>query len=67
MAISRALLVSTVSLWVQQTPQVLRLFAGQLTTLITEESAQYPVMILSSFTPLQHSIHPTELQLLDTN
>ena len=40
MAINLALLVSAVSVWLQQTLQVLRPFAGRLTTLITEEFIQ---------------------------
>jgi len=37
MAIGLALLVSAVSIWQQKTLQVLRPFAGRLTTLITKE------------------------------
>ena len=46
MAISLTLLVSAVGIWQQQTLQVLRPFAGRLTTLITEEFMHLDLVIL---------------------
>ena len=45
MAITHTLLVSAVSIWLLLTLQVLRPFAGGLTTLITEESIQLDWLI----------------------